>query len=57
MAISYLVLHSALPILLLHSNGVSIAFLKLLLIWGFPFYSQAPRDISMLLAGKMGEIS
>ena len=48
---------SALPILLLHSYGVSIAYIKLLLILDFPLYSQAPSNISMLIAIKMDKMS
>jgi hypothetical protein len=57
MALSYSALHSALPVLLQHSNGVSIAILKHLLIKVSPLYSLAPSNISMLMADKIDEIS
>jgi hypothetical protein len=56
MALSYSPLLSVLPILLLNFNGDSTASLKLLLIKGFPLYSQAPSNISMLMGAKMDEI-
>ena len=56
MALSYSLLLSVLPILLLDFNGDSTASLKLLLIKGFPLYSQTLRNISMLMAAKMDEI-
>jgi hypothetical protein len=57
MAISYSLLLSALPILLLYFNGALIASIKLLLILGSPLYSLALSNISMLMARKMEEIS
>ena len=57
MAIIYSPLHLALPILLLHSNGVSIAPIKLLLILVSQLFSQALSNISTRMAAKMDKIS
>jgi hypothetical protein len=57
MAFSYSPLHLALPILLLHSNGDSTASIKQLLLLDSPLYLQAIRNISTLMAAKMGKIS
>ena len=57
MAISYSALHLPLPILLLHSNGVSIAPIKPLLILVSQLYSQALSNISTRMAAKMDKIS
>ena len=57
MGISYSPLHSALLILLQHSNGVSIAPIKLILLLDSPLYSQATSNISTLMAAKMEKIS
>ena len=51
-SIDYSALPSTLLILLLHSNGVSIAFIKLLK-QGSLLYSQTPNNISTLMADKM----
>jgi hypothetical protein len=56
-AISYSPLHSALPILLHYSCGVSIAPGKLLMNLDIPLYSQAPSNISTLMVAKMEKIS
>ena len=55
MAISYLPLHSALPILLLHSFGDSIASIKLALLLGYPLSLEAINNISMPMVTKMSE--
>jgi hypothetical protein len=53
MAISYSLLLSALPYLLLNSYGVLIASIKLHLILVSQLYFQAISNISTLMAGKM----
>jgi hypothetical protein len=55
-ALSFSLFLSVLPILLLNFNGDSTASYKLLLIKGFPLYSQTLSNISMLMAAKMEEI-
>jgi hypothetical protein len=55
--IEYSALHSTLPILLLHSNGVSIASIKILLKLGSLLYFQAPNNISTPMVVKMEIIS
>jgi hypothetical protein len=57
MATSYSRLNLAIPVLLLHSYGVSIANIERLLILGSQFYSQVTSNISTLMAGKMDGIS
>jgi hypothetical protein len=57
MATSYSPLLSALSILLLHSNGVSIAFIKLGMMVASLLYSEAPSNISTLMGAKMAKIS
>jgi hypothetical protein len=57
MAKNYSALLLPLPILIQHSNGDSIAFIKPLLIQGSPLYSQGQSNTSMLMAAKMGKIS
>ena len=57
MALSYSPFRSALPILLLHSNGDSIASINLVMIVGFPSFSQEASNISMLMAVKAGRTS
>ena len=56
-AINFFPLHSALPIILLHSNGVLIVPGNLRIILDSPLYSQAPSNISTLMAVKMEKIS
>ena len=56
MAISYSHLLSALPILLLHSYGASIASVKRLLIEDSLLYSQVPSNIFTPMAVKMEKI-
>jgi hypothetical protein len=53
MAISYSLLLSALPYLLLNSYGVLIASIKLQLILVSQLYFQEISNISTLMAGKM----
>ena len=57
MDISYSHLLSALQILLLHSNGVSRASIKRVKMLASQLYSQAPSNISTLMADKMDKIS
>ena len=57
MALSYSPLLSHLPVLLLHSCGVSIASNKLMRPLGSPLYSQASSNISTPMAAKMVKIS
>jgi hypothetical protein len=57
MAISYSPLHSPLPVLLLHSCGVSIASIKGMLPKGSPLYSLATSYISSPMAANIGIIS
>jgi hypothetical protein len=57
MAISFSRLLSAIPILLLHSYGVSIALITQVLLLVIPSYSQALSNISTLMAAKMGKTS
>jgi hypothetical protein len=57
MAIIYSPLHLALPILLLHSYGVSKAPNKITVIKVYQLYSQAASNTSTLMATKMGKTS
>jgi hypothetical protein len=57
MAIGYSPLHSALPILLQHSYGVSIASCKRLMTKVSQLYFQAPSNIFTLMDVKMDKIS
>jgi hypothetical protein len=50
---NYSALLSVLLILLLHSYGVSKPSIKMLVILGSPLFSQAPSNISTLMAAKV----
>ena len=57
MAISYSPLILAVPVLLQHSDGVSIGNIERLLILGSQFCYQVTSNISSLMAGKVDGIS